>query len=319
VAHVKLESGIARAPLATRPGLTEDAAGPRPMHRTPLSVAAAVLAATGALAGAAPEVRERRQIAAPEARQAVAVDATHVYAVDSAAIGKYDKLTGVRVAGWTGPEAGPIRHLNSGVVVERSLHCAHSNYPDVPPASSIEIFETATLAHRGSHSFGITSGWATWVDRHADAWWVVFAYYDKDGPARLAGRDARWTTLVRYDDGWRSTGAWLFPAAVVERFDGYSNSGGSWGANGRLYATGHDRPEVYVLRLPVAGSTLELERVLAVPMRGQGVAWDRSPAGLLWGIDRQTRRALGVEIDAPDAASAAAPSGTPVDGRRDLP
>jgi hypothetical protein len=288
------------------------------MPRTSLTVVVAVLAATDTLAGAASQVRGQREIAAPEARQAVAVDATHVYAIDSASIGKYDKHTGVRVGGWTGPDAGPIRHLNSGVVTEGRLHCAHSNYPDVPPASSIEIFETAGLVHAGSHSFGITPGWATWVDRHADAWWVVFAYYDKEGPARLAGRDARWTTLVRYDDGWRGTGAWLFPAAVIERFDGYSNSGGSWDTNNRLYATGHDRPEVYVLRLPAAGSTLELEHVLSVPMHGQGVAWDRSRTGLLWGVDRPTLRIIGVEIADPGTPSAAS-SGTAVDGRRELP
>ncbi len=289
------------------------------MHRTLLPATAALLATMSTLAGAASQVRAGEQFAAKEARQAVAVDAAYVYAIDSAAIGKYDKRTGTRVAGWSGPETSPIRHLNSGVVVEGRLYCGHSNYPGIPPASSIEIFETTRLVHAGSHSFGITPGWVTWVDRYDGAWWVVFAYYSKEGPARLADRDARWTTLVRYDDGWRRTEAWLFPAAVVERFDGYSNSGGSWGADGLLYATGHDRPEVYVLRLPAAGSTLELERVLPVPARGQGIAWDRFRAGILWAIDRPTRRVLAVDVASHAPAPPATAPQSPVDGRRDLP
>jgi hypothetical protein len=35
------------------------------------------------------------------------------------------------------------------------LYCAHSTYPDVPMVSSIEIFETDTLALVGFHGFGV--------------------------------------------------------------------------------------------------------------------------------------------------------------------
>ena len=38
-----------------------------------------------------------------------------------------------------------------------------------------------------------------------------------------------------------------------------SNSGGTWGDDGRLYATGHDEGEVFALSLPTAGSVLELQ------------------------------------------------------------
>ena len=43
--------------------------------------------------------------------------------------------------------------------------------------SSIEVFETATLEHVESHSFGIFGGSATWVDRADGHWWVAFAHY----------------------------------------------------------------------------------------------------------------------------------------------
>ena len=55
-----------------------------------------------------------------------------------------------------------------------------------------------------------------------------------------------------------------------------SNSGGSWGPDGFLYLTGHDLEEVYKVRLPTAGSTLELVTTIPMTVRGQGIAWDRS-------------------------------------------
>src|SRR3546814_2195672 len=69
-------------------------------------------------------------IAAPEADQGVASDRSHVYAIDNYAIGKYDKASGKRVAGWEGdPKLFP--HLNSCAVVKAELVCAASNYPKV--------------------------------------------------------------------------------------------------------------------------------------------------------------------------------------------
>ena len=66
-----------------------------------------------------------------------------------------------------------------------------------------------------------------------------------------------------------------------------SNSGGSWGPDGYLYCTGHDRPEVYVLKVPDKGSVLELAETVPLPILGQGIAWDRSRPGLLYGIRRK--------------------------------
>ncbi|MFB6097537.1 MAG: hypothetical protein ABEK84_00165, partial [Salinibacter sp.] len=85
------------------------------------------------------------QFSAPEAFQAVAVDDEYVYAIDSHAIGKYDKTTGKRVDRWTAAEEGPIHHLNSGVVIDDTLYCAHSNFPEVPMVSSIELWDVETM------------------------------------------------------------------------------------------------------------------------------------------------------------------------------
>jgi hypothetical protein len=249
-----------------------------------------------AVSAIATTIRETRRFPAAEAHQAVAVDATHFYAIDSAAIGKYDKTTGARDARWTESPAGPLQHLNSGVVVDGLLYCAHSNYPEVPMASSIEIFDTRTMTHTESHSFGIFAGSATWIDFRDGAWWVVFALYNHKGTE--ADRDNRWTSLVRFDREWRRTAGWVFPDTVLQRFAPYSSSGGSWGADGRLYVTGHSEPELYVLRLPRAGATLELVDTLPAPSHGQGIAWDRSRAQdrILYTVDRPAHEVIVLEL-----------------------
>jgi hypothetical protein len=65
-----------------------------------------------------------------------------------------------------------------------------------------------------------------------------------------------------------------------------SVSGGSWGPDGLLYVTGHDHPEVYAVRLPKAGSMLEHVETIPFAVEGQGIAWDRSQPGVLYGINR---------------------------------
>jgi hypothetical protein len=97
------------------------------------------------------------EFAVPEANQGVGVDACHFYAVDNYAIGKYDKTTGKLVKKWEGPKSGPIVHLDSAMVMNGKLYAAHSNYPDWPMTSSLEIFDVDSMEHVGTHSFGIHS------------------------------------------------------------------------------------------------------------------------------------------------------------------
>src|SRR6187455_1153387 len=93
--------------------------------------------------GAAPadqwNFTELHRLPAAEARQGVAVDAEHYFAISNHAIGKYRRDTGVRVAGWECEEGKPFTHLNSGLIIDGLLYCAHSNYPGVPNRSSVEI------------------------------------------------------------------------------------------------------------------------------------------------------------------------------------
>ena len=224
-----------------------------------------------------------------EATQAVAVDATFFYAIGNRTIGKYDKRTGQRVAVWAEVPNGPVAHLNSGFVVGGELYCAHSNYPDTPMVSSLEVFDTARMTHVRSMPLPSGLGSATWVERKGDDWWVTFAHYA--GRGGEPGKGPEHTRLVRFDNAWRQRDAWSFPPAVVARWDGMSSSGGVWIDGRRLYTTGHHAREIYLLEMPTSGRELILREILPFDSEGQGLAFDRATR-LLYSIQRRTREVL---------------------------
>lgn len=241
----------------------------------------------------APQSVELGRYPAHEANQGVAVDARYFYAVDDSRIGKYEKSNGRKVAEWAGdPERFP--HLNSCEVIDRKLVCASSNYPQTPMSSSVEIFDPRRMVHLRSEPLGHQDGSLTWVDRKDGAWWAGFANYD--GRGGEPGRDHRATMLVRFDDAWRRTGAWTFPEAVLECFAPKSSSGGGWGPDGLLYVTGHDRRELYALRIPRTGSVLEHVATIPVPVEGQAIAWDKSQPRVLFGISRAQREVVAIRL-----------------------
>lgn len=231
------------------------------------------------------------QFPSPDARQAVAVDENYFYAVNNSAISKHDKTTGEFVAGWNGEEEGLILHLDSGVVVDGKLYAAHSNWPEWPMTSSIEVWDTETLEHVESYSFGIQLGSFTWLDRYGGYWWGAFANYNRIQPGQQLPYGFQYNTqVVKMDDNFQVLEQWAYPADLLENFETMSNSGGSWGTDGYLYLSGHDFPRVYVVTLPEAGSLLNWVATITVPdIEGQGIAWDRSSdERLLYGIHRPT-------------------------------
>ena len=218
---------------------------------------------------------ELRRFKAAEANQGVAVDAQHFYAITNHAIGKYRKDNGERVAGWEGAKDGRIKHLNAGVVLDGKLYCAHSNFPTVPEESSVEIWDTTTMQPAGAHRFEKPPGSLTWVDRRDGAWFACFAHYKKTSdPAK--------SCVVKFDAQWKEQARWSFPAKLIERFAGNSSSGGSFGPDGRLYVTGHDAKELYVLDVPASGGELVWRETIPISTAGQAFAWDRGEAGVLY-------------------------------------
>ncbi len=248
--------------------------------------------ALGATSPASAEVpvlkaREVRRFPAPDAFQGVAVDARAFYAISDNRITKYDRATGRRSAG-RADRSGGITHLNSCTIRNALLFCAHSNYPDRPPRSSVEIFDTATLNHVGRRSLGITPGALTWADWHDGGIWLCFAVYGGFGPQGSGSS----TTIAEYDEQWRRRRTWLFPASVLGAFGTMSASGGAWGPGGHLYVMGHDRPELYVLRLPESGSVLLHVATIVTPGPGQAFGWDPIEPGTLYSIDRSRRQVI---------------------------
>lgn len=233
---------------------------------------------------------ELRRFKAPEATQAVAVDATHFFAIGNHVIGQYDKKSGKRIAGWECEKGKPLIHMNSGVVHNGVLYCAHSNYPEVPMVSSIEMFDAKTMRHAGSHSFGIDTGSLTWIDFVGQRRYATFGHYG--GRNAEPNRDPRWTALAEYDSEWRRLRGWVFPPEVIGRLGDMTISGGTFGPDGQVYCTGHDHKEIYVLKFPSGGSVLELQATFAAPNPGQGIAFDRSEPWTMYSIDRPTREVI---------------------------
>lgn len=238
-----------------------------------------------------PKFHELRRFSAKTATQGVAVDSTAFYAIANSTITKHDKNSGKQLAQWKSTSDRRLIHLNHGIVLDGKLYCAHSNSPGVPATSSLEIFDTKTLKPIGTHSFGIYEGSLTWIDRHKGSWWAVFAHYTDKG-LRGGGKTTKWTSLVQFDDKWRRRQAWVFPKSVIDKFEPYSCSGGGWGPDGRIYASGHDAGELYVLKLPKAGSTLVHVETIPLPITGQAFAWDQSQPGVIYGINRPKRQVV---------------------------
>lgn len=219
--------------------------------------------------------------------QGVAVDVAFFYVITNTSVYKHKKEDGKMVAFFDGKKEGIMKHLNAGIVRNGKLYCAHSNYPDSPMASAIEIFDTRTMEHIGNHSFGLFGGSVTWIDEKDGYWWVAFANYS--GRRSSEGRDNRWTQLVKFTKKWERVASWIYPANVLESFAPYSNSGGAWNRNGELYVTGHDRKELYVLEIPASGFTLQYKRTIPTINGGQGIVLDKSvKAGeVLYAVNRE--------------------------------
>jgi len=223
------------------------------------------------------------------AKQGVAVDKNYFYTINNTGIEKYNKSSGEFIGKWEDIDK-KLKHFNSGVVIGNKLYCSHSNYPDLPMVSSIEIFDTRSLQHIRSHSFGIKYGSCTWFDYYDNYFWACFANYDRYKDE--IHKDHKWTVLVKFDKEFKEISSWCFPAEVLSIFKPMSCSGGSWGSDGFLYVTGHDSTEVYKLQIPQMSSVLDFIDVIKIESEGQGIAWDRFEKNTLFSIRRKTNQVL---------------------------
>ena len=230
------------------------------------------------------------------ANQGVAVDGEFFYGIGNFVVVKHRKDSGLRVAEWTGLRGGPTVHLNGGLVQDGLLVLAHSNFPQLPMASSLEYFDRHSLLPVKSTSLGIRLGSLTWAERRHGFWWACFSNYNDQGTT--PGFDQRWTHVGKFDDNWQLIESWIFPPQVVATWGRSSCSGGSWGEDGLLYVTGHDAKQLYVLRLPRMGIALDYITAIDVPFEGQSWAWDRSQPEerIIYGISRRDQEVIVTRI-----------------------
>ena len=221
---------------------------------------------------------------APEADQGVAIDGEHFYAIDNSVIAKYSLTDGRQIKRWEDPAPQQIEHLNSCYAREGLLWCANSNYPAAPMGSSIEIFDAKTMEHHRSHSLGMMEeGSLTWFSHYEDGYLAAFAHYDERG---VPYKDHSYASIVVFDDKWRRTGGWLLPPALIALLAPHASSGGAIGPDGKLYVTGHDRPEMYVLELPTRGPYLIHLATIRLEIAGQAFSFVPGESAEIFAIDR---------------------------------
>jgi len=233
---------------------------------------------------------ELKRFKAREANQGVAVDNEFLYVISNSEIGKYRKSDFERISGWKSEKGGPIIHLNAGITRDGKLYCAHSNFPTVPMLSSVEIWDTATMKHVGSHSLGMDVGSLTWIIWNENHWLACFAHYNSS--KAKTGRDNSWSQIVKFDEQWRRIGGWAFSKELIQHFESNSSSGGAFGPTGALFVTGHTAPKLYVLRFPDAGSVLKWVDTVSISAGGQSFNWDPQQPELFYSINKATAEVI---------------------------
>jgi len=218
-----------------------------------------------------------KSLASADATQAACADDKFVYAISNTRLVKFDRATGKEL----GRSEGEAFHLNSGLIHDGKVYCAHSYYPTKPNDSDIRVLDPATMKLTIFHQFSESPGSLTWALPVEGGWWCCFAHYgDANGK----------TVLIDYDRDWKERRRWTFPAKLVADWGGSSLSGGIRDGQ-TLLATGHDKKAVYCLKVPEESGEVEWLSTLESPFPGQGIAHDPVTGGLV-GIDRTMKKVI---------------------------
>jgi hypothetical protein len=222
---------------------------------------------------------EKAALDSPHATQAAAADERFVYAVSNRTIMKYDRSGSAGIS----MSEGPASHLNSAVISNGKVLCAHSNYPKKPEQGDIRMLDPETMELTIFHSFENPPGSLTWALEKDGFWWCHFAHY---------GAENAKSVLIKFDQEWKEVSRWLYPEAFVKEWGRASVSGAVWQGD-HLLVTGHDKKEIYRLKV---GKTIEWVGTIPSPFPGQGIAVDLKTGGLV-GIDRKRKAVLFAELE----------------------
>ena len=222
-----------------------------------------------------------------KASQGVAVDSKHFYAISNTKITMHDKVTGDQICDWEADRNNAafihFQHMNSATSINGKLYAAHSRFPIAPNENTVEIFELneKSITHQSTIRMPSDHGSLTWIDKRNDGtWWMCFAVYGKSENQK--------TKLVKYtyENGkFTEQQSWFFPKETIAKWEAMSCSGGSWGADGKIYVTGHDNSVVHILEIDLTNTLKHLRTAPVSGIFGQAIAWDRSTEKpTLWGI-----------------------------------
>jgi len=209
-----------------------------------------------------------------DAYQGVAVSDKFIFVINTNSISKHDKTNYSKLK--TKKIDG---HANGGIVLNNMLHI--TNNPK--GSNSIGIYDL-DLNFVKSIKINV-NGSLTWIDFYNNEWWGMVVYYKKD---------VRKTRLVKFNRKWQIVKEWKWPKKILERLYPYSISGGQFNKrNGLLYLTGHDRQEIYIVRINPNSNILELVSIEEIPFSGQGISFH---GGYLYGIDREKREVIKISM-----------------------
>lgn len=249
-------------------------------HLLPLIIGGLLLPLTDCNAQELQPWNESSRFPSDYAIQAAVTHKNNVFAIASRVISKHDRHTGRLLSTSTGDAV----HLNSGIQWKGNILCAHSNYPGMPEQSTVMELDTQSMKVTPWHEFGDYGGSLTWIVRRNRRWLCNFAKYDEQNGE---------TFLVEFDKGFNELRRWTYPASVIDQLGKYSLSGGIWYQN-HLLVMGHDKGEIYYLKIPRSGTELEYVGMATAPFTGQGFAVDPETRGLI-GISRAERQIIFVE------------------------
>ena len=213
--------------------------------------------------------------------QGVISSKDYIYVVSSNTICMHDKKTGKLIK----KVKTNLEHLNGGIIFSKSGQDNKLYLTNNPNGShklnSIEIFDL-NLKHIQSiklpHLKG--KGSLTWIDYYDNSWWGTLVYY-KDKVAK--------TRLVKFNDDWTINVSWQYPKNILNRFKPYSSSGGQFDKKtGLLFIMGHDKEEVYIMKVNNKSKRLILVEIMEVPIGGQGISLENRGGDLyMYGLNRK--------------------------------
>lgn len=204
--------------------------------------------------------------------QGVITHKNNIYVVGTNTICMHDKKTGKLIK----KVKTNLKHLNGGIVKDDKLYLTHNPNGKL---NSIEIFDL-NLKHLQSIKLEHLKGSLTWIDYYDNSWWGALAWY-KNQVSK--------TRLVKFNDDWTINVSWKYPKNILDKFKPYSNSGGQFDKKtGLLFLMGHDKEEVYIMKVNPKSLRLILVEIMEVPIGGQGISLENRDGLLyMYGLNRQ--------------------------------